>query len=82
MMATYNQTKTTLELMNQGWEGISYPNKMGHDVDIHFGGPVFMCNADKDIVMVDHDGKIYQVTASIVRQHAPVTVCQSTGCII
>lgn len=60
-MSTIYQVRSVVELTNQGWEALRFPDRE----DITLGGYTYMANNKHEVIVVDAKGDAYRVDMSL-----------------
>lgn len=70
-MSSLNQMRSVVELTNEGWEVVRFPDPKEALV---LGQPTYMANADKQMIVVDATGNAYpiDITLSTAQLRTPV----------
>lgn len=69
-MSTFYQVRSVVELTNQGWEALRFPDRK----DITLGANIYMANDKHEVIVVDGKGDAYRVDMSLetAKSHSPI----------
>lgn len=71
-MSTLNQMRSVVDLTNQGWEVVRFPDRP--DDNIMCGGPTYMANSANQMIVVVSSGHAYRVDITLE------TACKNGAC--
>lgn len=73
-MSTIYQVRTVVELTNQGWEALRFPDRE----HLILGSNTYMANKEHEVIVVDAKGDAYRVdmTLGTAKSNPPIYTSQ------